>query len=192
MISVAVTLCEGGKARAHEAGLSLRNAMLSSLLPSLKADDFCTLPHGKPALISGDIGFSVSHSGNAVCCAVAADRPTANPEKAFCLTLPCDGVTEVGIDIELVRPRPLFRRKGVAKRFWSAEESAAAGDDLIKFYEIHTKKEALCKMSGLGLADYRRCSLSRTDAETDTRTLSLDGETYVLSVAFYRENGKKT
>ncbi len=192
MITVAIALCEGGKARAHEAGLSLRGAMLSYLLPSLEETDFCTLPHGKPALCSGEIGFSISHSGDAVCCAVASDRPTAAPDETVCFTLPCGNVTEVGIDIELVRPRPLFRRRGIAKRFFSEKERATVGDDLIRFYEIHTKKEALCKLSGLGLSDYRRCSLSRTDAETDTRTLSLGDKTYVLSVAFYSVHGKKT
>lgn len=190
MITVAVAFCEGGKQSAHEAGISLRNAMLSSLLPSLKDSDFCTLPHGKPALLSGDIGFSVSHSGNTVCCAVASESPAAIPDGCLSFTLPCDNQNEVGVDIELVRPRPAERRRKIAKRFWSALE-AAAGDDLIKFYKIHTKKEALCKLSGLGLKDYRRCTLSETVAQFYSKTLTLGGEKYVLSVAFYRECGKR-
>jgi 4'-phosphopantetheinyl transferase len=80
---------------------------------------------GKP--LTDGAFFSVSHSGDAVICAVS-DKP-------------------IGIDIEKIRD-VRFR---TAERFATAEEIEYIGENTERFFEIWTLKEAYFKCIGTGL-----------------------------------------
>jgi 4'-phosphopantetheinyl transferase len=90
---------------------------------------------GKPLLVDFPrVHFNLSHSGDWAVCAVAEDGP-------------------IGVDIEEMRPLPDYDE--LAARVFSAEEMrrmAAASDSLRTFYDIWTKKEAVIKADGRGLA----------------------------------------
>lgn len=80
--------------------------------------------------------FNLSHSGGLCLCAVG-DGP-------------------VGVDIELVRPRRALEDLGA--RAFSAPELAwftRRGGTLEDFYTLWTRKEALAKFTGEGIADVR-------------------------------------
>lgn len=89
--------------------------------------------NGKPYFVSGVPEFSLSHSGNAVMCAVS-DLP-------------------VGCDTEQICPL----RQNVASRFFTAEEYRALCDAPESerqelFYRFWTLKESYMKYTGAGLA----------------------------------------
>ena len=94
-------------------------------------------PHGKPSLAPGrrpEIGFNVSHSGERFVVAAAVGMAP-------------------GVDVERVRPRRNL--PGLARRFFSPaeqEEVAAAPDPLQAFYRVWTRKEAVIKADGRGVA----------------------------------------
>jgi 4'-phosphopantetheinyl transferase len=93
-------------------------------------------PHGKPELHAGPLSFNLSHAGDVAVCVIGRE-----------------GV-DVGVDIEQVRPMP--DRAGAARMILSAgelEQLAALpeADQLRRFYEIWTCKEAVLKAIGTGL-----------------------------------------
>lgn len=99
-----------------------------------------TLPGGKPALRRRDgempLEFNVSHSGEIVAIAFAVGR-------------------KVGIDVEKIRGDLDWR--DIAKRFFRAEEFEELGkapghEQQAEFFRIWTRKEALAKALGQGLA----------------------------------------
>jgi len=93
---------------------------------------FHQIANRKPAVYG--IEFNLSHSGNLLLIAVSS--------------------CPVGIDIELIRPD--FDFKAVLPASFSAEEQRRvlqAEDPLNCFYAYWTKKEAVLKASGQGLAD---------------------------------------
>lgn len=105
--------------------------------------------HGKPALAPRGglpaLGFNVSHSGERFVVAVAAGM-------------------EPGVDVERIRPRRSL--SGLARRFFSPaeqEELAAAPDPLGAFYRVWTRKEAVIKADGRGVA----VGLDRFDVSAD-------------------------
>lgn len=85
---------------------------------------------GKPYLPNGPC-FSLSHSGGYVMCALGRD--------------------ELGLDTELVRPRPLRLPEAI---FSPAERHYvdAAADPLAAFYWLWTRKEAVAKADGRGFS----------------------------------------
>jgi 4'-phosphopantetheinyl transferase len=88
--------------------------------------------HGKPALASPDgthLRFSASRSGEVALVALARGR-------------------EIGVDVE--RVDPAFDHREVASRFFAPSERV--GLDAEAFFAAWTRKEALLKLSGLGLA----------------------------------------
>ncbi len=90
--------------------------------------------NGKPSLDGGP-AFNLSHSGTLAALAIGAATP------------------EIGLDIERIRPI----EDTVARRHFSPAEYAALsrlrGDDwLTGFYRCWTRKEAIIKARGLGLA----------------------------------------
>ena len=93
--------------------------------------------HGKPLLAPGRrpaLGFNVSHSGDRFVVAVAVGMAP-------------------GVDVERVRPRRSL--SGLARRFFSRaeqEEVAADPDPPHSFYRIWTRKEAVIKADGRGVA----------------------------------------
>lgn len=91
---------------------------------------------GKPSLVTGDISFSISRSGDT--CAIAMAR--------HC---------EIGIDIE--RLREIDDRDSIAIKFFAPEEihtltKAAASEVDRLFLNVWTRKEAIAKASGLGVS----------------------------------------
>lgn len=92
-------------------------------------------PHGKPYIKEQPFFYNISHSGDYVFCAVSGQ--------------------EIGADIQ---KKESGREKRVAERFFSGREMAAIremSDDAGKrdlFYRLWTRKEALGKLSGDGIA----------------------------------------
>ena len=93
--------------------------------------------HGKPSLASRGrppVGFNVSHSGDRFVVAVALDM-------------------EPGVDIERIRARRDLA--GLARWSFSLaeqEEVAAAPDPMDAFYRVWSRKEAVIKADGRGVA----------------------------------------
>lgn len=92
----------------------------------------CGKPHGKPRLAGrpDDPGFSLTHSGGLVGVAL--------------------GTGPVGVDVE--RRRPLSDLDGLARHALSAAERDAALPGAEGFLVTWTRKEALLKATGTGLA----------------------------------------
>lgn len=93
---------------------------------------------GKPFFPgSPDLHFNLSHSGGICLCAV--------------------GTAPVGVDIEVVKPRRDLDTLA-ARAFSPAEYRwfTARGGTLEDFYTLWTRKEALAKYTGEGIANVRR------------------------------------
>lgn len=103
---------------------------------------FSRAEKGKPFAVNADIYFSISHSKNTVVCAVS-DK-------------------EIGVDIEEIRS---IRLKA-AEKFACESELEYIGNDINRFFEIWTLKEAFfkCRGSGLG-ADIKNVSFEITDGK---------------------------
>lgn len=97
--------------------------------------DFMTLPHGKPALVSGGLQFNLSHSGELALVALAAG-------------------CELGVDIERLRAQ--VEMEAIARRFFSPSETEALlaypePERAPAFFRCWTRKEAYVKAIGGGL-----------------------------------------
>lgn len=110
---------------------------------------------GKPYFADLPIFFSLSHSGGKAILAVS-DR-------------------EIGADIQQMRPVDLR----LAQRFFTARERAYVGEDVSRFYEVWTKKEAYGKWQGSGLADVLHVDVLEKPFYTET-----DG---AYAIAVYEE-----
>lgn len=115
----------------------------------------CREENGKP--VGGEGFFSISHSGEHVVCAVS-DRP-------------------VGVDVEKIRAS----RPKVAQKYFTGEEQRGLTEDDARFWHIWTGKEALCKLSGEGLAGLKHADTLAPPAGVVLTTVSRDG--YVITVA---------
>jgi 4'-phosphopantetheinyl transferase len=118
----------------------LREILARYLGVSPTALTFITGENGKPSLIGPQgrcsLRFNLSHSGNIALFAVAIDR-------------------EVGVDVEYVYRH--VETAEIVTRFFSAKEAAAlkklSHDRRDRFFfGLWTRKEALLKASGVGLA----------------------------------------
>ena len=110
---------------------------------------------GKPYADEGC--FSISHSGETVVCAVSE--------------------TPVGVDVERIRKPPAR----VAQRYFTEAERAQLETDETEFWRIWTGKEALCKLTGEGLAGLKHCdTLTLPEGVVLTTTIRDD---YVIAVA---------
>lgn len=90
--------------------------------------------HGKPFLVGGPLQFNMAHSADEVLLAVS--------------------VQQVGVDIE--RHRPVTRHEKLATKHFSSGEiqwmrELASVDQLQRFFDIWSRKEAITKLTGLGL-----------------------------------------
>jgi 4'-phosphopantetheinyl transferase len=99
------------------------------------AIEFVTLPHGKPALVSGSLQFNLSHSGELALVALAAG-------------------CELGVDIERLRAQ--VEMEAIARRFFSPTETGALlaypePERGPAFFRCWTRKEAYVKALGGGL-----------------------------------------
>jgi len=143
---------------AHSAMRRLLGAMLN-LEP--REIPLGTSPHGKPELagaLRGQLHFNLTHSGNLALLAVCADM-------------------EVGVDVERIRPVPDALR--LATRFFTPTEAAALDktpepDRHLAFFRLWTRKEALVKATGEGIAH----GLARFDVsvEADAGLKAIDGD----------------
>ena len=93
-------------------------------------------PHGKPELPASGLSFNLSHAGDVAVCVIGGQD------------------LDVGVDIERVRPMP--DRAGVSRMILSTGEleqlsAHSEADQLKRFYEIWTCKEAVLKAIGTGL-----------------------------------------
>lgn len=93
--------------------------------------------HGKPRLAAGGPHFNLSHSGDLALIAVCADHA-------------------VGVDLEQTG-RGLTQLDAIAEAYFSPTERAAyaalpAADRGRAFYRVWTRKEAVAKALGLGMA----------------------------------------
>lgn len=120
---------------------------------------FAIGPRGKPSL-EGPLHFNLAHSGDLALVAVTSAGP-------------------IGVDLE--RVRPVHEAEAIARRFFSPEECADLAavshtDRDYAFLSCWTRKEALLKASGEGLAlplDRFRVSLT---PGTPARLLSVGGD----------------
>ncbi len=126
---------------------------------SLEAPDFAFNEHGKPYLPNHpDIHFNLSHCRNAVACALSSEP--------------------VGIDIESIRTA----KEALVRHTMNDEEARtilSAPQPNLQFTILWTRKEALLKLRGTGIATDLRSILNDCDARIDTTVRS----TFVCSVA---------
>ena len=113
-----------------EAESGLRAAVRAELLRLLGVTGLNVDERGRPWLPG--VSFSVSHSGSLGLIAIA------------------EGERRIGVDVERLRLDTDFR--ALAERFFHPEEAAAIGDDRAAFFRCWTRKEAVVKALGLGLA----------------------------------------
>jgi len=112
------------KLRCVTADALLKKA-LSSEEYRVRKNDF-----GKPYIKDReDFFYSLSHSGRYVVIAW--------------------GDTEVGVDVQ--RQDASVNREAIASRFFASDEQAYARGDILRFFEIWTKKESYLKYTGRGL-----------------------------------------
>ncbi len=120
--------------------------------------------NGKPYLKNKSVHFNISHSESLVAVAVS-DR-------------------DVGVDLEKIREV----NPKLTDRYFTENEkkyiNVKSPDWQTRFFEVWTKKEAILKMSGLGL----RVKLNELETEdcTTVKTFNLDG--FVLSVCSEDQN----
>lgn len=129
--------------------------------------------HGKPYFENSDIKFSISHSGEYVCVAVAR------------------GI-EIGVDIQIVQNN----RERLASRFYADGElkQLEGLDDEERrqeFFRIWTRKEAILKADGCGITiDLNSFDVTAEKVELNGKTYTLHSLTegvpkgYYISVAF--------
>lgn len=112
--------------------------------------DFVRSNRGKPTLARhGDLHFNLSHSGSVAVCAI--------------------GRGPLGVDIESFRP--IEDAGAIASRFFSALEceevlALQPPNQIRRFLEIWTRKEAVMKADGIGLAGISDDNIARQWAVT--------------------------
>jgi 4'-phosphopantetheinyl transferase len=130
---------EVGETGSREAARRALARVLASYLGDTEAARLEPDGNGKPRLAHdpGRLAFNLSHSGTLALIAVAP------------------GGTEVGVDVERLRPRRDLRR--LAERWLPAADAAAVaaapeGGREAVFYAAWTRHEARVKCTGVGLA----------------------------------------
>lgn len=139
------------------------HAILTKYLPELWTTplQFRHNEYGKPHLAyNSTLQFNLSNSHSVVLCAVAWDQ-------------------EVGIDVEHMK-RDIYIN-GIAKRFFSPEESAAlqklpVEEQLAGFYRLWTLKEAYIKAIGQGFSFPLNRFTTNVKATQTDGLISVDGD----------------
>ena len=123
--------------------------------------------NGKPDFVDSPYHIGISNSERFVAVALA-DAP-------------------VGLDMEPLRPHPAERIARIASIFSPAEQAALAAAPegeprLRRFLELWVRKEALCKLSGQGLAALKKASdtAPRPQIEEWVRDATNGGEEYYI------------
>jgi 4'-phosphopantetheinyl transferase len=114
----------------------LRELLANRLGKDARALEFVYGENGKPALADASLRFNVSHCGDVAVYAFSHER-------------------EIGIDVEALHP--IREADGVAAQFFSRVENEAfcaldAASRTLGFYNCWTRKEAIVKALGDGLA----------------------------------------
>jgi 4'-phosphopantetheinyl transferase len=116
----------------------MRSVLASYLEVEPEQVAFAYGPQGKPKLACSDIGleFNLSHTGDLALCAITRER-------------------SVGVDIEHLRP--IDAAEQIITRFFSPREQAEFFESPLPdrprtFFRAWTRKEALLKATGEGLA----------------------------------------
>lgn len=152
--------CKGENYPQHVVSFCLVRYAARQIAPSVDTESWCFAESGKPHLACGTPFFSLSHTKELVAVAVSSD-------------------TEIGIDIEAVRPHPA----GFVKKYFSEGEQnavAAAKDPTSELTRIWTVKEAEGKRLGTGLANGVK-AICGDNAQS--RIILLEGTSYWLSIA---------
>ncbi len=151
MIYYALRACEDNYNSQHKTGIELREYLFSALEIT---DEVKTAQSGRPYIKADGIDLSVSHSKNAVLCAVVLPKSIPTPPDVFSIV--SEG-TEIGADIQFVDPdSDIERLKKISRRYLSADINSRD-----EFYDLWTRKEAFGKLCGEGLfckADDNGCS----------------------------------
>ena len=108
----------------------LRAAVRAELLRLIGGAELRVDEHGRPW--APGVSFNVSHSGGLGLIAIA------------------EGERRIGVDVERWRAQRDFR--ALAERFFHPEEAAAIGENHAAFLRCWTRKEAVVKALGVGLA----------------------------------------
>lgn len=113
----------------------LRILLAAALHQSPQSFEITAGPHGKPALATGRLTFSIAHAGDYALIAIATQ-------------------TDVGIDLEPVRS--FADRDDIVARYFHPDEAAeiaAFSEDErhVAFFRAWTRKEAILKALGVGL-----------------------------------------
>jgi 4'-phosphopantetheinyl transferase len=114
----------------------LRELLASRLGKDARALEFVYGDNGKPALAGTSLHFNVSHCADLAVYAFSSER-------------------EIGVDVEALHP--IREADGVAAQFFSRVENEAfraldTGSRTLGFYNCWTRKEAIVKALGDGLA----------------------------------------
>lgn len=128
--------------------------------------------YGKPFFPHGSVCFNISHSGQYVVCAVSNE------------------MNSLGVDIEQLREINFADFVGV----WTAEElESMRSGDLHVFYDYWTKKEAIAKADGRGLAldlqtfDVRHSEVAVNNTLYYCQSINLDSN-YIVNLASKQHN----
>ena len=128
--------------------------------------------YGKPYLTNNDYYFNISHSGDMLAIAISN--------------------AEVGVDIELVKPRhhmdAIVGRCFIKKE---KEEYDNSKDKLSYFYKHWTKMEAYTKMIGTGIKGYFNNLPDDYNLYIETRTYKENNNVYYLSIACLDKDEKE-
>lgn len=182
MIYIGYKICENTVEQMHKTGITLRDVMLNKLCDNYNPQKITCTQKGKP-LYDG-VGFSVSHAYGVVAVAVNVGNNESGINEDW-QTFSGGADFSVGVDIE-----PADRNidaKKLSKRFLSDKEQEYVADDNLRFLEIWTKKESVCKLTGEGVAEISHfCTFALNNICIETRRMFFDGKEYIVSVAFYK------
>jgi 4'-phosphopantetheinyl transferase len=143
-----------------EAARALREVLAAYLEASPEAIRIVAGEHGKPELADGGLRFNLSHSGDVALVAVARER-------------------DVGVDVERIDGRRdvlALAERALGADAAAAVRAAPATDRVAVFHRGWTRREAVAKCAGTGLA---------TPApDTPRQVIDLDvGEGYAAALA---------
>lgn len=183
MIYLGLKKCGETAEEMHKTGETLRDYMMEKLCENYNPTSITYTKKGKP--IYKDIGFSVSHSGGAAAVAVNVGKAKKDINEDWQMFVGGEGFS-VGVDIE-----PIDRKVNVSaikNRFLSMKEREYVGEENIRFLEIWTKKESICKLTSEGVSAIEHlCTFeSYSNICTETKRFFVDGREYVVSVSYYK------
>ena len=197
MITVAVA--SGDPRREHETAIALRDRLLKQAL-GLSDPSSCVirLPSGRPALDRPVYDLSVSHSAGRVAVGLLTPGAVSIPAGSAVSALWTleETADAIGLDLECVAGKTEERCRRIAGRFFSPveQERIDRSDRPVEtFLTLWTQKESAVKATGEGLRALRSVDLLAPcpDRRFFTRTVSLQGEAFVISVCLLKNAGVK-